>query len=283
MTGDAKNNGQNILFVAAMSFEGACVRRYLELQQRDSVLSEYAAPPYHLIVSGTGKTRAAAATGALCSRFVPEEIGAVVNVGIAGGVSEATPLDSTWLVNQICDASTKRDYYPDMLADHHFSESKVTTFDKPVSAPEIAPSDGLVDMEASAFFEAASLFVGPEKIICFKMVSDILLASPRIDTAHMGRVIEHALPQVMDYVNRVCECNNQSPLIPLTEGHRRYMTTIIEVLQLTRTQQSQLLQSVIRFIQKNPNAGLPEFVPARASTARERNQHFAQFKKELLC
>ena len=276
------NDRQNIIIVTALPFEGASVRRYLNLSPIEDTLPYFSGPMHHLVVSGVGKARCAAATGAICSRFSPEQIGVVVNIGVAGGISESTPIGSSWLIHQICDAATERRFYPDMLAGHHLQETLVTTFDKPVTTKSDAPTKGLVDMEASAFFEAASMFVGPEKIVCAKIVSDILLSKNRINTEKMSTAITTALPDILTYTENVCKCNAQTPMVTLTETHRKYMANLTELLQLTRTQQAQLTQSVIRFVQKNPTAALPEFIPSRVLTARERNQHFVQFQKELL-
>ncbi|MBN2529710.1 MAG: hypothetical protein JXR76_25190 [Deltaproteobacteria bacterium] len=276
-------DSRNILFVTALPFEGACVRRYLALEAEQGVLPTFSNSKYHLVVSGTGKARCAAATGALCSRFEPDAIDAVVNIGIAGAVSDTTPVGSAWLINQICDAATNRNWYPDMLAAHEMSETRVTTFDRPVTKETRGvPETGLVDMEASAFFQAASLFVGPEKIITAKVVSDILLNPPGIDTNVLTQTMEDALPIVVNYINKVSECNTYTRLVALSETHMNYMQTLCNALQLTRTQQEQLRQSVTHYVQKYPNATLPEFIPARVMTARERNTYFAQFQKELL-
>ena len=288
---------RHIVIVTALPFEGACITKHLELQPVDGSLPIFSKPPYHLVVSGVGKVRAAAATGALCSRFSPESIDSVVNLGIAGSTSPIHPVGSRWLIHQIRDGATSRRYYPDMLAVHSMGETSVTTLDKPATAETLrSVSEGLVDMEASGFFEAASMFVGPEKIISAKVVSDIVPSGPlpeahgskppstqpRIDVTAISGALSDALPEVFAYVNAVCECNQQTRAIPLTGAHRKYMETLIDILQLTRTQQEQLRQTVSRFVHKYPDATLPEFIPARVTTARERNQYFAQFQKELL-
>lgn len=288
---------RHILIVTALPFEGACVSRYLELHPSADKLTIHSKPPFHMIISGVGKLRAAAATGALCARFSPESIDAVVNLGIAGSVSPSHPVGSHWLIHQIRDAATSRYYYPDMLAAHQMRETSVTTVDQPATAHSRQPvSDGLVDMEASGFFEAASMFVGPEKIISAKVVSDMVSADsvsdamdsqaphtqPRIDKAATGVALSNALPEVFEYVNAVCECNSRTRAVSLNRTHRKYIETLIDILQLTRTQQEQLRQTVSRFVHKYPDATLPEFIPARVTTARERNQYFAQFQKELL-
>ena len=285
------------LIVVALPFEGACFSRHLQLSPADSVLSMFANPPFHMVVSGVGKIRAAASTGALCARFSPEDIEAVINFGVAGSVSDLHPVGDLRLIHQIRDAATDRCYFPDMIASHQMTEACVTTVDQPATAdaPHL-PTDGLLDMEASGFYQAASMFVGPEKIICAKVVSDMVFrvehrtaldrtemqVRPRIDIATMSEALAHALPDVLAYVEAVCDCNRQSRQVPLTQTHRKYMNTLIEVLQLTRTQQAQLKESVTRFIHQYPDATLPEFIPARVTTARERNQYFAQFQKELL-
>ncbi|MBN2714762.1 MAG: hypothetical protein JXX14_02840 [Deltaproteobacteria bacterium] len=273
---------RQILFIAALPFEAASVRRHLDMAPSNGVLSAFTNPPYHLVVSGVGKAHAAAATGALCSQFDPDAIGAVVNIGVAGAVSDAIPIGSTWLINQIHDAATARSYYPDMLATHQLNETQVTTFDRPVSSTVNAPKGGLVDMEASAFFEAASMFVGPEKIICVKVVSDVLQHPPRISTKQMSAAIESAMPNILTVVHNSCACIAQNPAMSLNESHHEYMAGISKALRLTRTQQIQLHQAVTRFIHMHPSTPLPAFIPQQIKSSRERNHCFAELQQELL-
>lgn len=120
----------------------------------------------HLILSGPGKTAAAAAVAHL--HFVLSQDGptAWLNIGIAGHGSEeiGTPL----IAREIVDQETNQSYRPTFT----FSPPCATTTIISVDSPEERyPRSCAYDMEASGFFPAANS-LSPDRTHCLKIVSD---------------------------------------------------------------------------------------------------------------
>ena len=66
---------------------------------------------------------------------------------------------------------TGRTFYPDMLIKSSIREGEIVTVSVPVKENDIALGK-LYDMEASAIYQAANIYVGPHKMGFVKIVSD---------------------------------------------------------------------------------------------------------------
>ena len=123
-----------------------------------------------VILTGIGKTNAAAAVSYVCAsdNVTPSDL--LVNIGTCAGGRNR---DGAYLINAVRDDDTGRMYYPDMLYDTGLPESQVTTVSV-VATEEITSSDGdmLWEMEASGFCDAARIFMPPHRVALIKAVSD---------------------------------------------------------------------------------------------------------------
>ena len=120
----------------------------------------------HLILSGPGKTAAAAAVAHLHAMLSQDGPSAWLNIGISGHGSEeiGTPL----LAREIVDQETNRSYRPIFTFSPPCATTTIFTVDSP---EERYPQPCAYDMEASGFFPAASS-LSPDRIHCLKIVSD---------------------------------------------------------------------------------------------------------------
>jgi adenosylhomocysteine nucleosidase len=127
-----------------------------------------------LVVSGLGKTKMAAAVGHSMAPKQQTPVVAAINIGIAGAPKhDDFQLGRVFVANKIIDAGSRREFFPDLLKPIGISETTVTTHDRPVTSnASIANYHGLVEMEASGFFTAASAFLPPHQISIIKVVSD---------------------------------------------------------------------------------------------------------------
>lgn len=123
-----------------------------------------------LIITGVGKINCAAATSHLLAKTPPDDGDIVVNIGICGA-KDGFQMGTPYLINKIKDASTGRDYYPDILLKHDFKECSIETFDKPLFNQDLLEED-LCDMESSGFYVSASKYVEEHRIFLIKVVSD---------------------------------------------------------------------------------------------------------------
>lgn len=132
----------------------------------------YRSDDLSLIVSGIGKIKSAIAVTILCQKF---ELSNLVNVGICGSRNMLRPVGQALAVHKITDATTGRDFYPELITDYGLEEGALTTFDRVVTEDTpLEPNVELIDMEASGFFEAASYFLELDRIHILKVVSDHL-------------------------------------------------------------------------------------------------------------
>lgn len=123
-----------------------------------------------VILTGIGKTNAAAAVSYVCAADGVTSGDLLVNVGTcAGGKGR----DGAYLVNAVRDCDTGRMYYPDMLFNTGLPESAVTTVSTVATGETTSSDDSMLwEMEASGFCDAARLFMPPHRVALIKAVSD---------------------------------------------------------------------------------------------------------------
>ncbi len=121
----------------------------------------------HLIVSGMGKVKSAAAVAYLhaFTRALTETV--YLNAGIAGALE--AKIGEIFLANQIVDLALGKTFYPFMPVWDDLNSGKIITLDKPA---KIYPNEGLIELEAAGFHAAALIMVTLEQIQTLKIVSD---------------------------------------------------------------------------------------------------------------
>ena len=124
--------------------------------------------PIKIIITGQGAVLAASAVSGAVSYFGIDGKDAIINIGTCAGNYE---LGSVFLCNKITEYVTGRTFYPDMLIKSSIRECEIVTVSVPVKENDIALGK-LYDMEASAIYQAANIYVGPHKMGFVKVVSD---------------------------------------------------------------------------------------------------------------
>ena len=158
-----------------------------------------------LSVSGVGKLRSAIAATGLISRSNASQESVALNIGIAGCTQEADQgpigIGNLFLAHRLVEASSGREFFPDILVKTDLPEAIVTTVDRPLlRASNTEVAEGLVDMEASGFFLAAATFLPPHQIGCLKIVSDFL-ETERFDKAWVSSLIEARMGEIERTIN----------------------------------------------------------------------------------
>jgi len=179
------------LIVTALFAEAVPLIHHFKLRKigNDMPFRIYASSDIDLIVSGIGKLRAAIATTYLIRQRLSAEISAIVNVGICGGARQQ-PIGQLFLIRQITDAASRKVYRLHIAPSSDIKPSTLVTVDRPLTGESTFPRDiELVDMEASGFFTAASLFLPKTKITCLKIVSD------HLNTRHLNKPFVQGLIQ----------------------------------------------------------------------------------------
>ncbi|GBF50072.1 hypothetical protein LPTSP4_15950 [Leptospira ryugenii] len=169
---------------------------------------------HQIIVTGPGKLAMASAVTEYClsNQEQREQTGfQILNIGIAGSPNIANPVGDFFWINRIHDQSMDRDFFPErILGKFPAKEANLLTVDQPISRhftpkfvqlseSELSQWD-LIDMEASGFFYAASLYVPIHQIFVGKMVSDHLegtMCSPK----EVESIVESHIETVKEFIN----------------------------------------------------------------------------------
>ena len=163
-----------INLVLALPSEARPLLSYFGLQRPNSSTDFplYEKDGLRLIVSGIGKTAAAAATAYLRA-LRPPCPALWLNIGVAGHGEHCvgTPL----LAHKIIDASSRRTFYPAFPFPPPCQTTTVMTVEQVV---ETYPDTWAYDMEASGFCTTARRFAPHALIHCLKIVSDNPQFSP---------------------------------------------------------------------------------------------------------
>ena len=118
-------------------------------RQQEHVYPLYTSDNIQLIVSGVGKLNAATATGYLAG--LTKEPAAWLNIGIAGHKKHG--IGNSYLTHKIIDKHSDRCWYPAFTFKSSIATDTLCTFENAVTEYH---DDLLHDMEASAFYQAAS-------------------------------------------------------------------------------------------------------------------------------
>lgn len=138
-----------------------------------------------LVVSGVGKTAAAAATAFLFAAAGQRRDRPWINVGIAGHGS--LPVGRGLLAHRVEDAGSGRVWYPCPLFDLPAATAAVVTVDR-VAADY--PADAACDMEAAGFLAAACRLAPAELVHVYKIVSDGPQTDRRsLDARRVGELV----------------------------------------------------------------------------------------------
>lgn len=202
-----------------------------------------------LVISGVGKISTSTATTFLATWFKTPKYSSFLNYGIAG--SSEFNVGTGVLAHKITEESTKKNWYPFINLIKNKTQTELITFDMP---QKNYPLKGMIDMEGSAFFQAASYFVSQEHIQVFKIISDHNEATQqKINAALCKELISIQIKEIEQVAHYLFELSNAEKsmyeyptLLPLfqTKWHFSHAQT----LQLKEC----LRQWVVLFKDLNP-------------------------------
>ena len=154
-----------------------------------SLFPIYEGEQMSLIVSGIGKTAAAAAVAYLFARSGEVRNRAWLNLGIGG--HRARPVGEPLLAHKVVDEGSGRSWFPPAAFEASCSSCVVRTVDR----VELGyPGDGVYDMEAAGFYATASRLATSELVQVVKVVSDNLDRGPQgLSREKVEDLIESAL------------------------------------------------------------------------------------------
>ncbi|MBM3265713.1 MAG: hypothetical protein FJY97_20145 [candidate division Zixibacteria bacterium] len=276
-----------LLFVAALHPEARPLIAHFRLEQdiASRALPVYRRDDIALTVSGVGRLKSAIATTHLITRIATQDA-AILNIGIAGSTQAENTgpvaIGDMFLIHRIVEAASEREFFPDMLMPTDLSETTCTTVDRPLDRVDgMNVADGLVDMEAAGFFQAAAVFLPPHRIGCIKIVSDFLEVR-RFDKNWVGNLVQ-ARMEDMDRVLNVYRHLTTLNADPLEAADHARLKTVRTTLRLTETQSLQLTEAARRYTLRHRTSlpDLSEFVQLRPTTRQEGKRHFDRLRQLL--
>ncbi|MCC5807609.1 MAG: hypothetical protein JJU00_14895 [Opitutales bacterium] len=203
-----------------------------------------------LVVSGTGRVRAAAAVAAAWTRLdaTGHAPSAILNTGLCGAADSGRhPRGSVFVINACTDTTCGRRYYPDILLRHSLPEAGLHTFDKVIHSPEEARSGvrtapELVDMEAAGVFEAGTLFLPASHVHALKIVGDALTDARFVTAADVESLIDDAIESITAFAAalRAFAASSEKSGRVLDESEERALGEAMDALRLTATQRARL-------------------------------------------
>ena len=273
-----------IYLIVALQAEARPFIEYFQLkQQHNPKWRVYQNEELILVVSGTGKIRAAMAATYLysSSRASTSRSSLTMNVGLCGSTDpNAYQRGDLVVVNQVLDSGNKRRYFPDMLLRHDSKEAGVETFDRPVMDKNAAIMP-LVDMEAAGFFEAAGIYFSPDRVLCVKIVSDYLDAEHLAKTT-ITKLFDARLDDIAKLLKNLKQIHPTESDI-LSEANQNLITALSQHLKLSVTQQHQLKSLAQGHVIRNNNNldFLREFLTKGQNSKYEAKQCFNTIKSIL--
>ena len=189
-----------MIFVIALNAEAGPIIDLLKLKRSDDKQPYplFSKEPYHLIVTGIGKSNARKATAFLVERFAKQNQ-PWINFGMAGhGKME---VGECFLANRIFDQQGEKTFFPPQLLKTDFPSSALMTCSTPV---DDYPEPIGYDMEASAFCSTALQASTRELIQVVKVVSD----NPKqpldsFDRAKASSLIAKGVPSLLSFASKL--------------------------------------------------------------------------------
>lgn len=275
------------IIITALHLEARPILQHFGLKKdpHSRHLPVYVGEDLCLAICGTGKTKAAAATGWMLGKYGGEagQGTVAINFGLAGSFDISVPKGELFAINKITDHATGRSFFPEMALKYPLPENSLTTFDHPVRKDGVPDIDnGLADMEGSGFFSAAAAFLPPACIVCLKLVSDHLEGA-KLDKLKMTSLLESRVQEVADVI-QLCKNLIQPDDDPLRLENRLFLGELAKSLRLTATQQHQLFDWARGYVIRSGN-NLDSFQPylsRQFSGKASRNRILESIKHELL-
>ena len=176
----------------------------------------------HLIISGIGKIKMAAATTFLFMWTGSQKHSCFLNIGIAG--SNQFSIGEGMLIHKMTEMSTGKSYYPFVSFLKIKKQAHLITYDTPQNS---YPNLSIIDMEGSAFFETATQFVSLEQVQLFKIISDIDEKSLQALTKEkVTQIISDNLSTISELANSLIELSIQeNKLDPTLDLIKEFQST----------------------------------------------------------
>lgn len=198
----------------------------------------YGGDAVHLIISGVGKTRSAAAVVFLYEHSGRTRNSIWLNIGL-GGHSDFE-IGTGFLAHKITDQASSRSWHPPQIKKPPCGTAAVLT----VGRPEANYAQPCVyEMEAAGFYETATRFSTSELIQCFKVISDNRTTGPNLSGEQAERLIANQTGTIEKLMEDLKALTRR---LPAPFRSKREFERIAKRWHFTVTQRHQLVRILER-------------------------------------
>ncbi len=264
-----------ITFITALYPEakGLIDTLHLKKQTEETLYQLFENETTRLILTGSGMISAATAAAAHFAKYPPESgQDLVINLGVAGYISKnncTVHIGDLFLVSKITELPTGRTFYPDLLYRHSFLQRNLVT--SPVECKDNSSftEETLVDMEASALYQALLPHISPDRMLFFKVISDFAGEIPTTLVAPDILITPH-LTAILSFVEQLHEFLKTTAFgaPALTPAESQLSCAIAKHLPMTEamTRDFRRLLSYAKLAEKPLESVLKDFLSSLAGT-----------------
>ena len=184
-----------ILITTALRAEAKPLIQALGLKSNNTPLPTYSSDKYILVITGTGNSAAATATGWALGKY-GNVLGAV-NIGCAG--SSDIPIGTTVIGETVTSQSSGLVQIPDILYPCQFKGAYVLSSDTVVRDTSL-PKDSVCEMEAFGFMQAGCTFLENDKLAVVKIVTDDPSSAATPTTEGVTNAICNSIDGIADFI-----------------------------------------------------------------------------------
>jgi hypothetical protein len=260
----ARGEGLVIRLVVALPVEAKPLIAHFQLERAGEArgFEIYEKEGISLVVSGIGKTAAAAATAYLQAWTGNQPNAAWINVGMAG--HRDLLLGEGILGDRITDRATGEAWYPPPVIEAPCPRAPLMTVDR---VEEAFAEEWVFEMEAAGFYPSACRFASAELVQCYKIISDNASVPPRwLSRRQVDELIEARLPEIDAVVQETARLADE---LAASSKEPLEMQTLLNRWHFTSTERHRLHRLLQRWQVLAPDRDLLDSELARRKTGKD--------------
>ncbi len=277
-----------ITFITALYPEARELISRLQLKQQitETRYRLFEGEHHRVIITGTGMISAATAAARHFALYPAEHRhDLVINLGVAGYAPgknpsghQASPGD-LFLASCLTEQVTGRTFYPDLLYRHPFRLLPAVTTPVVCTDSSVFSEETLIDMEASALYQALLPHIAPDRMLFFKVISDIP-GQTEASAIHPETLLAPHITEILSYAERLQHflmsisfkeptlSENLSTLVerikkqvPMTESMENEFERLITYALLSGNSLARPLQKFLATLPETPVRGKKQAMP----------------------
>lgn len=221
-----------MLYIVCALYEEAkiIIEKYNLKNINDKNFRIYESNGIRLIISGIGKINSAIATTYFLNTFNFTYNDIILNIGYVGTNNREYNIGDRFLINNIFDVATNKNFYLDMIYKINIREESVATVDK-ILIQNVESDYKLFDMEASAFYFSCNKFIKRDNIFVVKIISDYIFDEDKqIDTNTLSCTISDCIENFIEISKSKYNDNKI-----FTKEENDFINNIVKNFKLSKT------------------------------------------------